>query len=231
MTVSFGFRAPTYRSILTAFTESICQTTIKENEFYSDYKFNFDDKSGISSINDMAVERISFRLKERITEVMDTETLFHNFIGQYLTTPLRMQINGPTPFFIKNNDICKKCDEESAEEDFEIPNYAKGKHSIASTNIYSTAAQVYDAFISGEIALRRAEGLKVAYICTPIEAKVFINGEMHIVGDEKTAILLCDFRNLTSSSFSQMIMESAKEAFKSSMLSFLREGFYYPIAT
>ena len=79
--------------------------------------------------------------------------------------------------------------------------------------------------------MRRAEGLKVAYICTPVEAKVFINGEMNVVGDEKTAILLCDFRNLTSSSLSQMIVESAKEAFKSSLLSFLKEGFYYLIAT
>ena len=50
-----------------------------------------------------------------------------------------MQINGPTPFFIKNNDVFESMRQRST-EDFEIPNYAKEKNFIASTNIYLTAA-------------------------------------------------------------------------------------------
>lgn len=96
-----GFRSPTHRSLLTALCDFICQNTVPERLMYTDPQLKLQKSSGF--IGDIARETIGGDLKSHLLRCLDDKNVFDYWLGRYLTIPLRMQLNKPKPFFLKNS--------------------------------------------------------------------------------------------------------------------------------
>jgi hypothetical protein len=96
-----GFRSPTHRSLLTALCDFICQNTVPERLMYTDPQLKLQKSSGF--IGDIARETIGSDLKSHLLRCLDDKNVFDYWLGRYLTIPLRMQLNKPKPFFLRNS--------------------------------------------------------------------------------------------------------------------------------
>ena len=69
-------------------------------------------------------------------------------------------------------------DDDDSDEDDLLPYSIRSRHSVASDHRFSDVESVLMAVSRGEIKLRRAEGLRFAYI----DDMMFIDGEVGAVG-------------------------------------------------
>lgn len=139
-------------------------------------------------------------------EKLQGKDYFHAWLGQHLTAPLRYRQRSPSPFFLQPaavaaktpDEIAKEVVEDNArsgsaeseendehdydvEEDYEeadttLPFAVRSTHSVALPTVFADAAAVLQAVLKGECALRRAEGLRAAYV----EDVLYIDGEVRV---------------------------------------------------
>jgi hypothetical protein len=95
--------------------------------------------------------------------------------------PKSEQERGPEQFDADKDDEEDEEDEKDEEEEEEeedidttLPFAVRSRHSVASTRIFADATEVLAAVLRDECALRRAEGLRVAYI----KDALYIDGEV-----------------------------------------------------
>lgn len=79
MTVSFGFRAPTYRSMLTALTDHVCRTAIPEDLYYSDPSLQ-SQRSSPGLIDVSARDAVASKLREQVIISQLVVTLCHQIV-------------------------------------------------------------------------------------------------------------------------------------------------------
>eukprot|EP01041_Mallomonas_annulata_P001153 gene1153-2233_t len=256
ITVSMGLRAPSQRSMVIAFCDHVCQTKVDENEMYSDSNMALQSSQGY--IAEGARLKIASDLTDKLTSVLEDRKSFDSWLGSYLTTPLRMQLRFPGPFFLKkdidNNDSGSGSGSGSEEvtgeetftdsfeddEDLPMPLALSDKYRVASTRIFDTVGNVLEAIEEGSITLRRAEWVKSAYM----EQSLFLNGKEYSTegfGD-MAGELLCEARTIDGSSLRQCLqgkgaanpVDSKHPAidatsFRKLITTLIKEGHFYPV--
>ena len=164
-TISVGFRAPTYRSMMVALTAHICQNSIDENLYYTDpnlFQHELVSHGSVDTVSSWARQTIRHKLQELFEEGKGGAS-FDNWLGKYLTEPLRMHIRGPTPFFLEEGrgDLAQEAKEMESvyeDEDDDLPLAVSSRHSVASNKVFSDAESVLQAAVSGSVELRLFEG-------------------------------------------------------------------------
>ena len=222
-TISMGFRAPTYQSLLTAFCAFVCKDNIAkevsiikptlveqggiisgsgETNYYNDAdlishtnKGNYRDasngigleghKNGNSNMDDFSgfvsqssIKKIRFELKRQLLSILDDDIVplnrmgFNEYLGRYLTEPLRMHIRSTQPFFLQSY---------VPDHGNDIPLSISSRHGIATTDIFESPESVVEKCLNGKYLLRRAEGIRVAYV-DPMKC-IFVNGNIVPIPD------------------------------------------------
>ena len=93
MTVSMGFRAPAYRSVVTALCDHVCQTVIAEKQLYLDPQADLGhSQRSPGYISETARRSVQATVREQLLRVLDDNDKFDAWIGSYLTIPLRMVV-------------------------------------------------------------------------------------------------------------------------------------------
>ncbi len=184
-TVSMGFRAPTYRSMMVALTAHMCQDNIDENLYYTDPDLSQHSVGNGGSFDlDTVSAQARGSIGRKLQEVFAEGKSGHNFdrwIGKYLTEPLRMHIRRPTPFFLATSDgegEKEECDsylDDYADEEDELPLAVSSRHSVASKQVFPDAESLLQAAVAGDVELRLFEGVRVAYLHDI--RTLFLNGE------------------------------------------------------
>ena len=206
-TVSFGFRAPAYRSLLTALTAYVCDARLPEGDLYvdPDLHTHTDGGSGggssggaaaAASVSPEALEGMRLRLRSEVEGVLSSPALFGDFMGRYLTEPLRMRVRSTRAFFLdspgaesasasaeavagvgagvmRGLGAGETGDWEREEESDELPLAVSSVHAVASPTKFPSAEAVLLAALEGEVVLRRAEGVR----CIAVDGCVYYNGE------------------------------------------------------
>ncbi len=220
-TISLGFRAPTYRSMMTAFMDYVCQNIINEQEIYTDPDLVRQDS--VSYIPTQVSDSIAKKLGDYCVQALSDTTGFKSFLGTYLTTPLRMATRSHRPFFL---ETIANPDEE---EDDELPiSVNNPKFKVVSDATYSTTDLLINDLLSDKIVLRRAEGIKMAYSGEGNSSQViYINGEaFSLPGDVGNAgALLCDNRLITG----KLVKNVNNFLFLRLLSNLIEEGYYYPV--
>jgi len=187
-TVSMGFRAPAYRSLLSALTAHICETRLSEGLLYRDPDLGEQQHKVLSSatVSSDAQERIRTNLRNQVLSVLDGDAdEFQRFLGTYLTEPLRMHVRVPTPFFLRqpaaatistaatttNTNASDQGQGQGQDQDQgdgenqELPlSITSTVHAVASRHLFDSAESVIAAVLDGRFVLRRAEGVRAVHI-------------------------------------------------------------------
>lgn len=183
-TVSMGFRAPTYRSMMVAFTSHVCEHTIGENLYYTDFNLASHGKndprypgSAVDSVSREAREAISSTLEQQWNYALQNDKIFSQWMGKYLTEPIRMHIRNPVPFFLEEKGKIGDYDDEFDydDDDDELPLAVSSQHAVATKRIFSSAEAVLQSALAGEVELRLFEGVRRAYLGSL--RTLFLNGE------------------------------------------------------
>lgn len=222
-TISLGFRAPTYRSMMTAFMDYVCQNIINEQDIYADPDLLCQDS--VSYIPNHVSDSISRKLGDYCIKALNDTAGFNSFLGTYLTTPLRMATRTHRPFFI---DTVTKQDEVELVDD-ELPISVSNPTFKVVTEIkYSNTDMVINDLLSDKIVLRRAEGIKMAYTGEVDNSQViFINGEAFSLPRNigNAGALLCDNRLVTG----DLVKTMNNFLFLRLLSNLIDEGYYYPV--
>ena len=247
-TVSLGFRAPSMRSMLTALTSHICETSLPEGLLYSDPDLAQQQRalppSATSAVvSPQAVERIRAGLRSSVLAALDDNAAFEKWLGVYLTEPLRMQVRSPSPFFLRSSSSSplrqaateeeEEEEEEEEDEETELPlSITSPAHAVASKLEFSSAEEVIMAALDGRVQLRRAEGVRVV----EVGGALFFNGEAFpIPSGSAIPFLVAVLTNGTRLvPTEQLRMALAQEEGRSSPVvrfcaSLIRSGFFYPV--
>jgi len=256
VTISLGFRAPSYRSIMTAFCQHVCEKAIPEKAFYSDPDLQIQQSPAL--ISEDARKTMSDTISKYISTVKDDKDAFDKWLGTYLTVPLRMQLRQPQPFFLESyiqkmenkrikseetidieNDEDDEDDEDGMYDDDDddddiLPYSVRSKHSVATKLIFKDAEEILVAVLDGKVNLRRLEGTRIAYIPstqTPSQSSFFIDGEEYPLPSDAAFAgpLLSDNRVLTSDLLQNYMNRSKQSSFTRVLASLLRSGLFYPI--
>lgn len=116
---------------------------------------------------------------------LGNEDYFNDWLGKHLTTPLRHHLRQPRPFFMTSctkhtpnhgtGEGTDEADEDDTEEGSDILPYAvRSKHSVALPDVFADASALLQALAAEQCALRRAEGVRMAYI----GGTIYIDGEV-----------------------------------------------------
>jgi 50S ribosomal protein L16 3-hydroxylase len=74
ITVSMGFRAPHYRSMITSMCELVCNQ-LDKSDFYQDFEKSFDsDLKDRGKINQQVVKKIQTKIKQQVSRCLDNST-------------------------------------------------------------------------------------------------------------------------------------------------------------
>ncbi len=119
-TVSMGFRAPSFRSMMVAFTSHLCLTnTIDRNHYYTDpdlWQHDTDTNNdtdadtttaaGVAAgcVSAEAREKLASTLQYQFSSALADDAVFDRWMGTYLTEPLRMHIRPPVAFFLQQQN-------------------------------------------------------------------------------------------------------------------------------
>lgn len=218
-TVSMGFRAPSYRSMMVAFSAHLCSTSIDENHYFSDpllwqHGTEEHDEEGGGNVARRAREDISATLSQHFLKGLADRRIFDLWLGRYLTEPLRMHIRPPRAFFLLDGDGNEDADADTEEgeeeeeefswgdsyddEDDELPLAVSSRHAVASQRQFPDTESVLRFALAphgnrnspAPVDLRLFEGVRRAYI--PAVDTLFVAGEPFPVprGSESIARLL-----------------------------------------
>lgn len=241
-TVSFGYRAPSYRSMLTALTSHVCERSLPENYFYSDpdladhgEQLNLPSSATVS-LN--AISRIKQTLKDQVLQVLNDESRFESWLGAYLTEPLRMRIRPPAPFFIEggSGSDADSTDRDAFDLDDESPLSVTSSHAVASTDMYPSPENVIAQALEGSICLRRAEGVRMCHI----GHSLFFNGEEFPlpISTNRPALIaaVSGIERLIDPAALREALTVSQDGSNSPaavrfVSSLLRSGFFYPVPT
>jgi len=251
-TVSMGFRAPAYRSLLSALTAHICETRLPEGLLYRDPDLGEQQRKLLSSatVSNEAQERIRTDLRNQVLSVLDGEAdEFQRFLGTYLTEPLRMHVRVPTPFFLQqptaattttttttasDQDQDHDQDQENGENQ-ELPlSITSAAHAVASRHLFDSTESVIAAVLEGRFVLRRAEGVRAVHIGDAL----YFNGHEFPLPDANTGSALVDLlaggqRIVTSKRLEQALGPVNEKDFHSTNLQYVSSlilaGYFYPV--
>ena len=197
LTVSMGFRAPAYQSMMTALCERICGgdnrvgdesdtantaienlATLSEDMFYSDKGLylhspgtTVGNGDGLSAgrISSDSVHEIASTLRESFLSFVDDEERFSAWLGEYLSEPLRVRNQSPKAFCIEG------VKQESYDCGDLLPLAVDSKHSVLSSTEFTSSEHVLRAFRDKEVVLRRFEGSRILFMdqlrCLYIDGK------------------------------------------------------------
>lgn len=233
-TVSLGFRAPAYRSMVTALCDYVCQKSIPEDLYYSDP--DLDLQNSVSLIPDYTRDKIAAKIYTQLTSVINDTKLFDDWLGVYLTTPLRMQMRTHKPFFIESIDDKEEAidDENDYSYDDELPFSVRSTSSaVVSQKKFPSTTAVVDALYAGEIFLRRSEGTKMAYNGEN-NRNLYVNGVVYLLPKDAAYAgpLLADNRIITCQLLSKAVTSGSKTFLFNRMLgNLIKRGYYYPVDT
>lgn len=252
VTISLGFRAPSYRSIMTAFCQHVCEKTIPEKAFYSDPDLQIQQSQAL--ISDTSRKTISNTISKYVNTVIDDKEAFDKWLGTYLTVPLRMQLRQPQPFFLEsyiqkmenkkensentnsdnidndNNDDYDNYDDD--DDDDILPYSVRSKHSVATKKVFKDVEEILVAVLDGNVSLRRLEGTRIAHISSDSKkASFFIDGEEYPLPSDAAFAgpLLSDNRVLTSDLLKNYLNRNKQSSFTRVLASLLRSGIFYPV--
>ena len=153
---------------------------------------------------------------------------FINWLGEYLTAPLRMRMRSPSSFFVvtnqtkttgnqnDNNDDSSHTTDHSEDEGEEgeyddeldgLPlSVGSDRYSIVSKRVFHHVHEVYDQFMTNQIQLRRLEGTRIAhcggnrlYIDGQVFSISLIGYDEHHNDMENNSSIACIFRLITRS--------------------------------
>lgn len=184
LTVSMGFRAPAYQSMMTALCERICGgdnrvgdesdlgsnipeklATLSEDMFYSDkglklHSSSGTPKDGLSAgrISSDSVNEIASTLRESFLSFVDDEERFSAWLGEYLSEPLRVRSQSPKAFCI--GDMKR----DSYDSGDLLPLAVDSKHSVLSATEFTSSEEVLSAFRDKEVVLRRLDGARILFM-------------------------------------------------------------------
>mmetsp|Transcript_14603 Transcript_14603/g.32829 ORF Transcript_14603/g.32829 Transcript_14603/m.32829 type:complete len:578 (-) Transcript_14603:142-1875(-) len=287
-TISVGFRAPNYKSLVTALWEDICTNVLSDEDcFYSDIGDLTAAPQSPGLVSPQARGSIAREIVQKVSGRVQDSAAFDSWLGKYLTTPLRYRLRPASAFFLQTPETEADADMETetdAETETESPgtrgdsgdsdgsgdsDESEGsgdsgdsgdsgefdddydddeddeeegdgqlpfavrvsKHKFASDRQWADVESLLLSVLRGECALRRAEGMRMAYIGDTL----FIDGEPFLLpswstetGDHPGA-LLTDQITLTPSMLQQMASATKNTAMNRFICGLLRSGFYYPV--
>jgi len=243
-TVSLGFRAPSYRSMLTALTSHICESRLPEGLLYSDpdlaaLQRHLPPGAPPSAVSPAASQRIRAPLRKEVLAVLDGEGEgdgeggeFDRWLGSYLTEPLRMQVRNPTPFFLSSLSARKSIDDEDYADEEEGPplSVTSPAHAVASARKFESAESLVSAALGGQVALRRAEGVRVALVGDVL----FFNGEAFSLPKQHqllAAALSAGSRTVSSDALRRALGATTEPSAPGVryLSSLIRSGYFYPV--
>ena len=250
VTISLGFRAPSYRSIMTAFCEYVCEKIIPEKAFYADPNLEMQESKALVSENSR--NTISKSINKYINTVIEDKEKFDNWLGTYLTVPLRMQLRQPKPFFLesyiqkmesKNNLVKGKefddddhnyDDDDDVDDDDDddiLPYCVRSKHSVASKRVFKDVEEIIVAVLEEKVNLRRLEGTRIAHISSLKSSSLFIDGEIYSLPLDSTYAgpLLSDNRIITANLLKNHVNKNKQSSFTRILSSLIRSGLFYPV--
>eukprot|EP01032_Pedospumella_encystans_P010513 gene10513-12279_t len=199
-TISVGFRAPNYKSVVTALWEEIGSSHLPDEEaFYKDGTDLLTVPLSPGSISELAINSIKTEIQNKFLSKLNDPKYFNAWLGRHLTEPLRYRQRGPSAFFLqsasmavkdgagkvekeKNYDGKQRAYEKEEEEEEEhsddsatLPYAVRSRHSVTWIHRkFAYAKAVLRAVLHNECALRRAEGLRAAYI----NDTLYVDGEV-----------------------------------------------------
>ena len=230
ITISMGFRAPSMRSALTAFVDHVCKSQVDEKELYRDCKEDLlspQQSSGLISIN--ARRSLQGTLREKLLAVLDDDEAFDRWMGEYVTTPLRMSLSGPSPFFLVDQNLSVRGINDEFIDALPIA-ISCDKYRTASTRLFPNTEHLLNEVLEGKINLRRAEGTRFAHTITSL----FVDGEEYFMNNSTSVDIdscwggiLCDHRELTGEMLRPLLKTSG--SFTRLLSSLIRSGYFYPV--
>ena len=168
ITISMGFRAPSHISLCSAFVEHVC-SGLSAVDMYTDPDLTL--QTNVGQVSAKAVGRLQRTIGSELIDGLDDRD-FNTWLGCYLTTPLRQK--PPTrAFFLASDDPSSDSAADGEDDLEEEPLYVRGPHSVASRRSFGCPEEVLAGLREGSLALRRAEGTRVACIGD----ELFIDGE------------------------------------------------------
>ena len=228
ITVSMGFRAPSYVSLCSAYVEFVCRS-LTVTDMYVDPDLTL--QRDVGAVASTAVERLRSSISSKL-EAGFEEPGFSTWLGQYLTTPLRSK-PPPRPFFLSTSPDTGTADDTDEEEFvdeedglFPEPLYVRGAHSLASQRRFGDVAEVLAGVRDETLALRRAEGTRAACIGD----ELFIDGRAFALPPASPALgpLLCGGK-IDSEALLRLLAEDVEGAAETVLLRLLGEGLLYPV--
>lgn len=198
-TVSMGFRAPSHRSMMVAFSAHLCSTVIDENHYYSDpqlWEHQEEGRGAGGSVAAKAAEGVASALAQQFQGGLMDHRVFDQWLGRYLTEPLRMHIRPPCAFFLQDSDDdAATADgeedkgafnwDDGYDEDEELPLAVSSRHAVASQRQFPDAETVLRGALATDtdegrdnlppVDLRLFEGARRAYM--PSVDTLFVAGE------------------------------------------------------
>jgi hypothetical protein len=132
-----------------------------------------------------------------MNSLLGQDAVVNEWLGTYLTTPLRMRLHKPRPFFIDPsfieasqetyNDLFESSmlrynreDEEDYEDEDDEDDEANWKPDEASSKIFPNPRAVIDAVTAKKIRLQRFGGLKILH---DGKRMIFVNGDVLTIKD------------------------------------------------
>lgn len=249
VTVSMGFRAPSQRSLLVAFCEHVCQHYVGQDEMYSDADLAPQTSQGF--IAEAARKTIATTLTDKLRSVLEDGVAFDEWLGSYLTTPLRMHLRSPGPFFLDpaymaelraQGSANEEEDEEEEDEDAPMPLALSQTYRVASRRLFRSADHLVAELAAGTVHLRRAEWVRSAYVGNLL----FFNGKKFIAPASLSEILgpiFCGPRSVEHASLRPHLpsetekddcseLEAARRRdFETFLKKLVVSGYFYPVDT
>jgi hypothetical protein len=166
VTISMGFRAPSYESLMTAFSQHVIVARNSSIHYYNDPSLSDllpmrdDNHYDTGLLDNATIGRLRGAMSAELNSGFHQG--FTKWLGKYLTTPLRMRANKPFPFFLKEGvqylSLLQRTEEEMDENeaededgDYELPLALCKPYSVAADRVYHCIEDLFEDFFSRKV--------------------------------------------------------------------------------
>eukprot|EP00981_Chlorochromonas_danica_P000420 scaffold96_cov167-Ochromonas_danica.AAC.27 len=199
LSLSFGLRAPSLASLMASMT---AEMTSPNSPYHTVFYQDGSDLKGEevlaspSVLSSAASHSLTSMLYQTVEQWTGRGDAMEKWLGIYLTSPLRFHQRNPHPFFLTSSlqeeeavDQEKENDDDDEEEEHDEDDEdeegsvsgewwpLRARHRVASMKMFDTTEQLWQTVLNPaeRLGLRRAEGLRVAWI----GHRAFIDGEAY----------------------------------------------------
>jgi ribosomal protein L16 Arg81 hydroxylase len=220
ITVSMGFRAPSYISLCSAYVEHVC-SRLERSDMYQDPDLEL--QASVGAVASEAIESVLTSLQSKLMAGFEDADCWTDWLGKYLTLPLRNKPL-PRPFFLAED---KDLEDDQDDDEDPDPLYIRSReHSVASKRTFADVDEVIAEARAGRMTLRRAEGCRAV----SIGSSLFIDGESFfcVPPADSAGLLqgLCDSNQVNHDALLTMLRSSESTEL---LRELLQRGYLYPV--